>query len=294
MVCEVSWKPHAFVSALHAAEAMARGVPLADARLAEAIRDPTAQLVGRMRAAPGSTTRMWRHLIPLAATHDSRRHLVETAVRKVVGNIDGFDGMVAGLTVGIAALESAVRGVLPNLAEELPLRERPLREQWEARAPGLFHQLALVTEEGLIPETCAVVLVHPAVGGAGEAHLHYNSVRIEAVLANPADELPEVVRLAWLIGQLQHDLPVYSDHIHADRLPHVARFALLPATLAAAERVELARFDEATICRAIAVWGLKAPADVDATATVLHWWETYTSTRPPWRVALTALDQMFG
>jgi hypothetical protein len=96
------------------------------------------------------------------------------------------------------------------------------------------------------------------------------------------------------VGQLHLDLPVYSDHIHADRLPQVAQLALLPATLVAAERVELARFDEAAVRQAIAAWGIAAAPDVDAAALVLHWWETYETTRPPWRVALTALDQMFG
>ena len=53
----------------------------------------------------------------------------------------------------------------------------------------------------MLPQ-CDVLLIHPALGGAGEAHLAYNSVRIEAVLANPNADLPEVVRLAWLIAQV--------------------------------------------------------------------------------------------
>jgi hypothetical protein len=33
---------------------------------------------------------------------------------------------------------------------------------------------------------------------------------------------------------------------------------------------------------------------VDGPATVLQWWQTYQESRPPWPVALAALDQMFG
>src|SRR5439155_20152019 len=102
-------------------------------------------------------------------------------------------------------------------------------------------------------------LVNPALGGGGEAHLAYNSLRIEAVLANPNAELPEVVRLAWLIAQLQLDLPKYSDTIHADRLPQIARYAMLPPTLLAAEAVELMRFTPELIGQAISVWRLPGP-----------------------------------
>jgi len=139
-----------------------------------------------------------------------------------------------------------------------------------------------------------VLLVHPALGGAGEAHLAYNSVRIEAVLANPNAELPEVVRLAWLIAQLQCDLPKYSDTIHADRLPRIARYAMLPAALLAAEAVELLRFTPEMIGQAMTAWRLAVPQGIDAAGVVNQWWQTYLETRPPWNVALAALDQMFG
>ena len=174
------------------------------------------------------------------------------------------------------------------------LRSRPLIEQWEARGPGLLKQIGVLTEENLLAEQSQVVLVYPALGGSGDAHLAYNQACIEAVLANPVAELPEVVRLGWLISQLQLDLPIYSEHVHRDRLPHIARFAMLPVTLAAAEYVELAKLSPETIRRAIEAWRLVVPPDVDGPATVLQWWQTYLETRPPWPIALAALDQMFG
>ena len=54
-----------------------------------------------------------------------------------------------------------------------------------------------------------MILVQPVLGGAGAAHWLYNSVHIEAVLANPVAELPEVVRLGWLLAQLNFDLPMF-------------------------------------------------------------------------------------
>jgi hypothetical protein len=294
MSTELSWRPQPLVSALHAAKAVSRKQPLADRRLAEALAEPAARLASEISAAHLPAERFWRHLIPLATQIDSRRQFVETAVTKTVGRGPRFEAVCTHLAAAVAAVDCAMRAALPQLADELAIRERPLREQWEARGPGLLKQIGWLTDEALIVQQSEVLLVHPALGGDGEAHLAYNNVRIEAVLANPIAELPEVVRLGWLVAQLDLDLPIHSESIQADRLPHVARFAMLPATLAAAQAVELARFTPETLSTAISAWRLSAPAGLDAAALVNEWWQTYQQSRPPWRVALAALNQMFG
>ena len=69
---------------------------------------------------------------------------------------------------------------------------------------------------------------------------------------------------------------------------------MLPVTLLAAEAVELLRFTPEMIGQTISAWRLTVPSEVDAAAVVSQWWQTYLETRPPWNVALAALDQMFG
>jgi len=294
MGLEINWRPSAAVSALHAAEAVGRKQPIVDARLEEAIAEPAMQLAAAIESANLPAARFWGHMIPLAAGTADRRHVVETAITKTVGRGARFEATLGNIEACVAGVDTAVRGALPHLTEELALRERPIREQWEARGEGMLREIGRLTEPALIPERCDVLLVHPALGGGGDAHLAYNSVRLEAVLANPVAELPEVVRLAWLIAQLNQDLPVHSEEIHADRLPHIARFAMLIPALIAAESVELVRFAPEEVSRAIAAWRLSVPAGVDGTALVQDWWQTYVDARPPWKVALTALDQMFG
>jgi len=291
---EVNWRPHVLVSDLHAAHAAACQRTFADPSLATAIEQPAIQLAAEIRAAQLPSERFWGHLIPLAANIAGWRQLVETAVTKTVGRGPRFEAAVANLAACVAGVDNAAREALPDLDDELSLRERPLREQWEARGPGMLSQIGRLTEESLIVPQCDVLLVHPALGGGGEAHLAYNSVRIEAVLANPVADLPEVVRLAWLVAQLQLDVPIQSESIHAERLPHVAQYAMLLPALLAAESVELVRSGLDQLPHAIASWGLTAPEGVDAAALVSQWWQTYQETRPPWRVALAALDQLFG
>jgi hypothetical protein len=279
---------------LHAAEALARGATLVEPRLTDALRQPALSLAAEVRASHLPEGRFYSHLIPLAATVSGRRQLVETAVKKTVGRGPRFETVVTNLASCVAAIETSLQSSIPELAEELALRERPLHEQWEARGPGMFLAIGRLTEEALLPSECHIYPVLPALGGDGHAHLAYNSARIEAVLANPHAELPEVIRLTWLLAQLQIDLPMHSESIHADRLPHVASYAMLPAALSAAEQVDLARFTPENVSRAIAAWHLPAPKDMDPTPLIVQWWQTYLETRPPFRVALAALDQMFG
>ena len=289
----VHWRPHLTTSCLHAAEALSRGLPLADQRLAEAIATPAEEVRRAVASDSATAPRLWRWLFALSTSAGSSRELALGALTKTVGR-QRAELLLNRLASSLAGLEAAVRRAFPDLVGELELRMRPLREQWEARGPGLMRGVALRTEESLVPEEAQVIVVQPALGGDGQAHLSANAVRMEAVLANPHAELPEVVRLAWLLAQLQLDLPAYSDRIHADRLPHVAAFAALMPVLEAAQEVELVQCSPTLLERAISVWRLPVPADVNAAQVVLQWWETYRESRPAFPVALTALNQMFG
>jgi hypothetical protein len=139
-----------------------------------------------------------------------------------------------------------------------------------------------------------VVLLVPAVGGSGEALLQQNTVALEAVLTNSEPQLPEVARLAWLLAQLNCDLPAYADHVNAQRLPHVAAFAFIPPALEAAAYVELCESSPEQIARAIDTWQLPAVADRDLPTVLNEWWQVYQTDKPAWPVALAALDQMLG
>ena len=294
MAIELSWKTPFTTSCLHAADGIQRGLRIVDSALAEALASPTAGLQAAIALSGAPPGRMWRHLLGISGTTDVARQIAETALVKTIGRVQRFEELRGALADAIIAMQSAVRTAVPQLTDELALRERPLREQWEARGPGMMCQVASLTEASLVPEQADVLLVRPAFGGAGGAHLAVNSVRIEAVLANPHADLPEVVRLAWLLAQLELDLPRYSEEVQSDRMPHVARLAMLPAVLRAAEAVELVRYSPELIGRAITAWHLAIPPGLDAVAMLEDWWETYQLDKPPLRVALQAMDSMIG
>jgi hypothetical protein len=294
MAIELRWKIPLATTCLHLADGLSSGWPLVVPQLAESVGAEAAGLKMAIDASGAPPGRLWRHLAGMSGMTDTSRHIAETALAKTIGRGERYQLVVGDLATAVSDLQSAVRIALPKLGEELALRERPLREQWEARGPGLLFQLKNLTHEELVPETAEVLLVHPAFGGGGAAHISYNAVRIEAVLANPHPELPEVVRLAWLAAQLRLALPAFSEEIQADRLPHVARLAMVPAVLAAAQGAELVQNSPELMRRAIEVWRLAVPPGLDAAAMLSNWWETYQLDHPPLGVALSALDQMLG
>lgn len=289
---EIRWLAAPLVSALHAAEAITSGRTLVEPRAAEALAEPVEGLAREIVAAKLPVAKFWNHLLPLAQGSGGTRQLAETAIVKTVGRTIATESLAARIGRELTALENNFRRAFPKLTEDLALRAGPLREQWEARGPGLLASVYRLTEERLAVPNADVIFVQPVLGGGGAAHLLYNSVRIEAVLANPVPELPEVVRLGWLLSQLNLEVPSLSERVNTDRLPLVAQLAMLPVALKAGEDVELCRSDRATIARALEVWRIASTAHLDMVDTLDQWWATYLESQPGWPVALAALDRM--
>jgi len=292
MTIDLRWIASHSASCFHAAEAIARRLDFVDAPLREALAAPSQGLTQQMKMDGLPEKPLWRHLVALSCQIENNQELAQVALRKAAGHDAATPGRVAALAGRIADVEAAVGRAIPDLVDQLVHRGRPLREQWEARGPGLLAAVASLSDLRLLVPSADVVLVHPALGGGGGAHLLTNSVRIEAVLTNNVPELPEVVRLAWLLAQLNCDLPLFSDGLRPDRLPQLAQLAMVPIVLKAAERVELAELNEASIRRAVDAWHLEKSANMDLTSVLIVWWETFRESKPSWNVALAALDRM--
>jgi hypothetical protein len=293
MSISLRWIASFSASCLHAAEAIAHGKSLSDRRLIEALSIPAVALRDEISKSSLPAGRFWRQLLAVAHHFENNRELATTAIRKVVPWQPGYETLAGRLADRIAAVETAVQSAVPGVVDELANRSRPIREQWEARGPGLLQGVARLTDERVLVESAEVVLVLPALGGGGAAHLSNNSVRFEAVLTNNVPQLPEVARLAWLLAQLQCDLPNFSDAIPADQLPLVGQLALLPPILQAAQDVELTKFTPETTALAITAWQVELSVNIQSVCeSLLVWWQTYQETRPDWKTALAALQRM--
>ena len=175
------------------------------------------------------------------------------------------------------------------MADELPLRLEPLRSQWEARGPGLLFGVRRLTSVDWLVPSANVVLLPPVLGGAGQAHPTYNVVTFEAVLANPISRLPEVLRLGWLLAQLNPALAARRARIGCEQLAACRARGAVGGGTGRGGRCRAGRGRSSTfsILAATQWLGDRAAAD-----TIGRWWAGYAAERPGWPAGLEALDRL--
>lgn len=289
---QLSWKPSSSSSALHATELVAHGHSLIDAELQAKLASPAESLEEMGIRSIVGKERFWDWLIGLSCEYENDIQLAE----RVIAKTHGTSGLPRDLSTRLAGLiqdaEKALFEQNPKINEELPMRIVPMQELWNTYGPGLMLQIGKLTDPALIAKEATIIPVHPMVGGHGGVLLQSNRCWIEAVLTNSNPTLPEVVRLAWLLSQLESDLPIHGELVNSGRLPWISSMAMLPPVLLAAQELEIGQFSDDQLLLAMEKWWIPNPTEHSLVDTVLSWWDTYSNERPPWRIALTALDKM--
>lgn len=289
---EIRWKASFSASCLHAVLSSEAGWPAVDRELAVLIAEPAEQLLATINDHHLPVRETLVELVALSSDYENNRQLVEISLARLQGAGAVKEQVVSQLAAAIGILESKLLAARPEMVDELALRGGPLQEQWQARGPGLLQEVKRLTEENFLVSAAELVLVTPWVGGHGCAHLKSNHVFCEAVLANPHADLPEALRLGWLLAQLNADLPIYSEAIPADRLRLVAELATLPVILSAAETVEWGTCSVATIERALECWHILPDPSPKIAAQLRQWWQTYHDGSSSWLVAWRELEAL--
>jgi hypothetical protein len=289
----IRWLVNPTASSLHAGAALAAGQQLTDPNLGAALAEPTRDLEGELAAAGVPPVEFWRIVGPLSTTFSDYRQLAKMTLYRTTGLAGGRE-LTERVGECIAAMDEALLEHNPNLSDELTLRSGPLRAQWEARGPGLLKHIFEATEARLMVAAADIVLVLPVLGGGGAAQLYNNSVRIEAVLADPHANLPEVVRLGWMLAQLHLDLPLLAPEVPAGQLPRFAALAMVPAALEAANALELTKLHPGSLAEVAFAWNLPSLAREEVRTALSQWWEAYVASRPPFNVALQTLAEVLA
>ena len=290
---ELHWKASFSASCLHAVACAEGGFPAIDSELAQLIEQPATVLIGSLAEFQLPVRPTLQTLASLASSYDNNRQLVELTLTRLRGP-GAREQVVSLIAAAIGTLETKVLAARPEMVDELALRAKPLQEQWSARGPGLLKQVERLTDENFVAPSAEVVLVQPWVGGYGRTDLKTNRVLFEAVLTNPHSDLPEALRLGWLLSQLNSDLPVYSEVITNGNLERVAALATLPVILTAAETVEWCMCDLATIERCIECWQIETESPQQLAEQLFRWWNTYQGGSTSWAVAWRALESLLG
>ena len=212
---QLEWRTCQRTSAWHWAWVASRGLPTRADVPSELISasEQVADMARRMQVPP---SRLWQLLVELAPLVSRPAELVDRIMVRLLPPAARTTTRWEQLDEIVRRIESAFERAIPRFDAEIGLRGGPLRSQWEEHGPGLMHAIAKLMGPHLLVDQAEVVLVQPLAGGFGWAHMNTNRVHVEAVLTHPSSDLPETLRLAWLLSQLDLDRPVYSDAVHRD------------------------------------------------------------------------------
>jgi hypothetical protein len=179
----------------------------------------------------------------------------------------------------------------PKLGEQLELRGRPLRERWDTVGAGLLVDVQRqlwgdCPPDRWWPSKTEGLLVQPMRGGDGGCEPTASRFWIEAMLTDVDPQVPEVLRVAWLISCLA------IDHHLADADPllkHAWSLAAVPLVLTAGRQLEVIRGDELPAGSAAQLWQL---GDATVADKVDSWWHKNRSSPSPLPVAVKELEQL--
>lgn len=285
MPTNLTWRTSTMASMLHAGDLVRRGYTGLPEEIQAALVEPMTLVRTSLDEEPVPEEGFWDRAIPAAIEYPNPRQLSEVVLVKLIGKIES-PIRVARFTRVFEAFRDAQRTApLPTVAE-MTQRSQSLRDAWARSGPGLLAGIARSTEEDLIVEDATVLLVPTWVTPFAQGHLLNNLARIA-----PVDDQfeAEVIRLAWALGQLKFDRPRYSERVPAERQEIIGKLSMIPPTLAAVEAMHLPTWPTDT-----AIFQLLGPtphAEKYAKA-LADWWPVYQGQRPPWGIAVEALDQL--
>lgn len=272
-------------SLLHAGDLVRRGYAGLPVEIQSALVEPMTLVRASLEEEPVPEEGFWDRAIPAAIEYPNPRQLSEVVLVKLIGKIES-PIRVARFTRVFEAFRDAQRTApLPSVAE-MTQRSQSLRDAWARNGPGLLAGITRATEEDLIVDDATVLLVPSWVTPFAHGHLLNNLAR----LAPTEDQLDaEVIRLAWVLGQLKFDRPRYSERVPAERQEIIGKLSMIPPTLAALEAMSLPTWPTDT-----AIVQLLGPTTLAErySRALAEWWPVYQSQRPAWGIAVEALDQL--
>jgi len=296
------WTTGERLTPIHAASCFALGTRSVDDSIARGIAAPMAELNSRLAAADIDFAVFWQRLVTAAAAGESDIEACSSSLIAAGCSSLSTDATGNAIASQIADIRLIYSERYPKLAEQLALRGRPIREQWDGYGAGLLKRIGKLTHPSFLPKSIAVQLISPYRGGDGGLDASAARIWIEAVLANPIPEIPEVLRVAWLVAQVGMIEAVSAGPedsrgdplVSPVRLPRVAALATLALTLEAASYLELITTPAETLSlifvKAADAWRLHE--DSESLDLLKHWWKQFQDLQTPPPVALKALDRM--
>ena len=200
----IRWVPDASASIALLCQAAAGGVQTVDGKLNPtdfvAVVDEIDERLLDLNLSPQAFWVRWTDAVivdadPVAA--------VATAIRRCGRDPSINRGVISKIDRGTTDLWSIVAQRYPRIDEQLPLRIRAIKDQWDTYGRGLLKHVERAVwdtnpPDDWWPPDITARMVHPIAGGGGDVCDDGQSFWMEAVLTDVDPRLPEVLRAAWL------------------------------------------------------------------------------------------------
>ncbi|MEE2936598.1 MAG: hypothetical protein VYA84_11445 [Planctomycetota bacterium] len=278
------------MSAAHAAHIVAIGAAFADPKTEQLLVEPVTEINNRMVASSLDVAAFWQRYL--------REVMIDT--EQSVACAEAL--LAAGCSeLQLEQISRAVRGRLvdarslflkkfPKLVDQLQLRSRPIRDQWDTFGTGLLREVGQQIwgeqpPKRWSPTRIDALVVQPIRGGDGGYDTERKRIWVEAMLTDADPRIPEIMRVAWLITRLTIDAYIRDEA--DDALAGSWSLISLPLVLEAGRELEILREPELPICQAANLWRF---CDESTARTLQRWWEQYRDTSMPLPAALKILQ----
>ncbi len=288
----IRWKTDASLSEIHAAHIVATGVPCNDKKTVQALASPVTEINNRLLSSSLDIATFWQRLMSETLFQTPIKQAAVIALSDAGCSELQVEQLASVIVNRLSESRMAFQSRFPKLTEQLELRGRPLRDQWETYGPGL---LAAIAKQIWIdsppsdwwPKRVEAVLVQPMRGGDGDYDAESNRIWIEAVLTDVDPAVPEVLRLAYLITQLAIDTHTLERSTNSvTSLPWSV--GMIPITLAAGADLGFVHSSPQSVATAMRLWGIGQSRSAEI---VNQWWNQQQKAPAPMPLALKQLGQ---
>ncbi|MEM9589341.1 MAG: hypothetical protein AAGA03_18820, partial [Planctomycetota bacterium] len=262
----VRWSGDTELSLVHAAMSVAANERCTDPKTEQVLMSRVTAINNRLASSGVDVGTFWRRLMQETAVSKSvtdrqRRQNSEIALAAGGASELQLEQTTSAVIRLLAECRRAYTARYPKLDEQLVLRGGPLKDRWESYGQGLLGLIAHRIWDGSPPSDwwpprISGVLIQPIRGGYGNIDAESQRFWMEAMLTDVDREVPEVLRIAWLVSLIA------SEILTADRSTATGQIVslpwalgLVPIVLSAAAELEITPGGQLPIALAIGRWG---------------------------------------
>lgn len=264
-----------------------------DRKTEQSLATPVTEINNRLLSASLDIGQFWQSLVAESAFEPGEQRACEIALMQSGCSELQLEQTASLIVNRLGESRMAFKSRFPKLTEQLELRGRPIRDHWGTVGPGLLNNIAKQIWDDSPPgdwwpPKINGVLVQPMRGGDGGVDVESRKFWIEALLTNADPQVPEVLRVAWLVTQLAIEIHTRERSSESSgSMPWT--IGIVPLVLVAGQHLEIIKEGALPIESTMQLWGL---ADHHVAQIVSRWWQQWQQDPTPMPVGLKQLDKM--